>query len=178
MSAAVSQWDEIADHFHFFQEAVVDGARTEDIMEELAGQGLFENRNKFIVHGDASGKHSDTRSKVTDYDIIRKFLANYRRKDGTPLEFEIQVPLSNPPVRTRHNTMNGYLMNSLGEARLFVYASSPIMDEGLRLTKLKPGGQYLEDDSKRFQHVTTAAGYTVMNAKLFAERGKQRTHET
>jgi len=33
--------------------------------------------------------------------------------------------------------------------------------EGFSLTKLKDGAQYIEDDSKRYQHITTAAGYGI-----------------
>ena len=35
------------------------------------------------------------------------------------------------------------------------------LDEGLTKTKLKLGGNYIEDDSKDYQHITTAAGYGI-----------------
>jgi hypothetical protein len=42
-----------------------------------------------------------------------------------------------------------------------VYKKAATLDEGMRLTKLRPGSQYIEDDSKRYQHITTALGYAV-----------------
>lgn len=163
MSACSGQYHSDKDEFHWGHDYVVEGARTEDILEEMAGQGLFDNfRGTFIVHGDATGKHRDTRSKTTDYEIIRKFLANYTRPDGTHLDFIIDVGLTNPPIRSRHNTVNAYLCNDLGERRMYVYKDAEVLDEGFRLVKLKDTGQYIEDDTPYYQHVTTAAGYGVI----------------
>lgn len=158
------------DGFHFAETFIVDGADTEEIMDEMAGRGLFDHPVQYVIHGDASGKNRDTRSKKTDYEIIRKFLANYRRPDGGAVNFVIVVPVSNPPVRTRHNTVNAYMHNSLGEVRFFVYRGAQDLDEGLRLTRLKSGGNYIEDDSFRLQHVTTAAGYAVISQTIHAQR--------
>lgn len=161
MSAVLSQY--YNDEFHFFDEVVIEGARTLDIYEELALRGYFEKQNAFFIHGDASGKHKDTRSITSDYDLIRKFLSNYRKKDGSPIQFVIDVPLANPPIRARHNRVNAYCLNLEGRRRLFVYKKAKTLHQGLRLTELKKGGQYVEDDSKPFQHITTAAGYGIMS---------------
>lgn len=161
MSAVIYQY--INDRFHFFDEFVIPGSRTLDIMEEVAGRGYFDLGHKIIVHGDASGKHNDTRSIKTDYSIIEKFLANYESRRGS-IEFEVDVPLSNPPIKKRHNLVNGYLENSNGEVRVVVYSKCKVLDEGFRLTKLKDGGKYIEDDSKSYQHITTAAGYGMIAA--------------
>lgn len=147
--------------FHFFGECVVEGADTADLMEEIAGKNILEFPCDFVVHGDATGASRSTKSKKTDYDIIREFLSSFRRKDGSRLNFTMDVPRSNPPIRTRHNLMNGYCKNSLGLIRLFVYRGAKTMDRGMRLTAPKKGGTYAEDDSFDYQHVTTAAGYHV-----------------
>jgi hypothetical protein len=162
MSAVASQYDHEADSFHFFEDFIVQGADTDDLMEEIAARGTLEQHALFIVHGDATGKNRSTKSKKTDYDLIVDFLSKYRRKDGTRILFKLEVPPSNPPIRTRHNIMNAYMKNSLGRNRLFVYRKAATLDEGLRITKLKKGAQYLEDDSPAYQHVTTAAGYGVV----------------
>lgn len=163
--------------FHFGEDYVVDGARTTDILEEMAGRGLFEYDTLYLIHGDATGRSRDTRSVRSDYDIIQKFLANYRQKSGKALRVDMRVPLANPPVRTRHNTVNAQMKNSLGEVRLYVYQGAKTLDEGFRLTKLKPGGKYIEDDSKRYQHVSTAAGYGIVSTLLYTNRKPQGTVE-
>jgi hypothetical protein len=78
------------------------------------------------------------------------------------LNFQYLVPPANPAIRLRHNKLNAYCLNALGERRLFLYKGCDTLDEGLRLTKLKAGGQFVEDDSKPYQHCTTALGYAVV----------------
>jgi hypothetical protein len=173
MSACLYQYSK--DQFHFFADAVVHGADTADIMEEIASRGHLEHNTRYFIHGDASGKHRDTRSKRSDYDIIDQYLSKYVTRDGRKLMYQMQVPLANPPVRTRHNTVNSYLKNAKGQVRLFVYEGADVLDEGFRLTKLKPGGQYIEDDKPYYQHVTTAAGYGVLSTLTHFNRKPQGT---
>jgi len=151
----------VNDTFHFFDEVVIDGARTENTLEEAAAKGLFDLSASYYLHGDAAGKHRDTRSNRTDYDIIDSFMRMYKNKKGNHLSYSRQVPASNPPIRDRHNIVNAYCYNTHGQTRLFVYKKSKVLDEGLRLVKIRPGSQYIEDDTKHFQHITTAAGYGI-----------------
>lgn len=149
--------------WHFFAEVIVDGQRTLDCMEEAAARGLLEHGSMVIIHGDATGRNRDTRNIGSDYDIIEKFLSNFKRKNGQKLNFKNRVPRSNPPLRERHNTSNAYMLGANGTRRLFVYEDCPTLDEGFRLTALRQGGQYLEDDRPRYQHCTTAATYGIMD---------------
>jgi hypothetical protein len=151
----------IGDSFHVFDEVIVEHARTGDACDELAHRGLLDYPTKYYVNGDASGSYRDTRGSNSDYDIIKKYLNNYRTPRNQRLVWELAVPRSNPNLRDRHNKVNSYCKNDLGESRLFVYKKAKTVDKGLRLTSLKSGGQYVEDDSKPWQHVTTALGYGV-----------------
>jgi len=148
--------------FHFFNEAVVEGADTLDLLNDMAARGLFDYNAIYRYHGDGTGHSRHSASKRSDYDIIEKFLANYRPKDGEKRRYIKEVNRSNPPVRERHNLVNGYCKNSHGQVKLFVYRDCPTLDEGLRKVKLKKGGSYVEDDRPRYQHVTTAAGYGIV----------------
>lgn len=165
----------IEDHFHFFAELVVEGANTEDILQEAAERNYFEYDTTYLVHGDATGSSRSPASKSTNYDVIRNFLANYKTKDGRRIKFNIQVPKSNPPIRTRHNLVNAYMLNVGGDVRLSVYDQVKKLDEGFRLTMLKDGGKYLEDDSKDYQHITTAAGYGIFWHVRMSQRKEQGT---
>jgi hypothetical protein len=157
MSAAVGI--KVGDAYHFFKSFHVNGARTADIMEEIASSGVLDICRKIIVYGDASGKNKDTRSIKSDYDIIRTFLANYRTKDNLPLSFELRVPLANPPIRRRHNIVNSYFMNENKRVRLFIY--DEWLHDGFMQTNFKKGADLVEDDSLPQQHVTTAIGYVI-----------------
>lgn len=153
MSACLSQL--IDGCFHFFKSYAVFGARTSDLLDEISP--ILEKHRRFRIFGDASGKSRDTRSIKSDYDIIKEFFANHHTRP----EFEMLVPLSNPPIRERHNLMNAQFLDANGNTKCFVYNEASTLDEGFRLTKLKKGGNYIEDDTFHAQHVTTAAGYCV-----------------
>jgi hypothetical protein len=116
--------------------------------------GIFKNKVLFRIFGDASGKNNDTRSKRSDYDIIEDYLKN-------KIRYQMKVPKSNPPIRKRHNLVNAMCKNDKKVVRLFVYKDAPEADKGFRLTKLLPKANYVEDDSFRFQHITTAIGYWI-----------------
>jgi hypothetical protein len=162
MSMCLSQYDEKKDEFHFFADVVVDGADTEKIMEEIAARGHLDyDVPEYMIYGDQTGEARHPAAKKSNYDIIVSFLANYRSKTGHRVEFSRHLPKANPPIRERHNIVNGYCKNALGKTRLYVYRGAKVLDKGMRLTELKKGGQYIEDDSKPYQHVTTALGYHV-----------------
>ena len=151
MSAALGQYvDGVAHLFGCFH---VEGARTEDIMEEIDSKLPFDKKYTYRIFGDAAGEWNDTRSKVTDWEIIKNFL----RKKG--VNFQYKVPLANPPIRRRHNIVNAHFINENGKVRFYQYHGTKWVDEGWRLTSLKKGADYLEDDSLPQQHVTTAIGY-------------------
>lgn len=154
--------------FHIFAEVVVEGARTEDVMDEFFDRGIITKGRKYDIDGDASGKNRSTNSKRSDYDIIR------HRLDSEGIAYTYKVKLSNPPIRARHNIVNAYCKNSLGQVRLFVH-NCKTADEGLRLTSLKKGSTLVENDDKPYQHITTAIGYAIHRVHSEINRGEQRT---
>ncbi len=167
MSLVLMQF--IADELHVFDEIIVHGARTADTLDEAAARGYFRPEWEYMICGDAAGKNRDTRSVKSDYDIIR---GDFDRRG---LKYQYLVPPANPPIRTRHNRVNAYCRNAAGQTRLWVYEKAKTVDEGLRLVKLKPGANYIEDDSRYYQHCTTAAGYSLVMLTAQAERQPQRT---
>lgn len=160
MSVAIGQL--VLGEWHWFAESVIEGARTLSILEDLDARDVFETDVEFIINGDATGEAGSANSLLSNYDIIRDYLTRYRRrKDGSELRFRVDVPLANPPIKTRHNVVNSYCFNALKQTRAFFYSSAPILEKGMRLVALKKGGDYVEDDSKDYQHVTTAVGYAM-----------------
>jgi len=166
MSAVLFQYDEANDHFHFFDESIIQSARTQNTLDDLDERGIFDYPNKYIVFGDAAGKHRDTRSFKSDYDLIYEFL----EKRG--IDFQRMVPPSNPPIRKRHNIVNSYCMNAEGNRRLTIYKNCKVLHKGMKLTKIKDGANYIEDDNNEWQHPTTALGYALCAIKKKLKRGK------
>lgn len=161
--------------WHFYDEFIIDGADTAEACEEIGARGLLDHDTKYLIQGDATGGARSTKSKKSDYDIINKYFSNYRSPDGYRIDFEKRVPKANPPIRARHNITNGYFRNANRETRLFVYKNAKTLHKGFKLTSLKKGGSYIEDDSKPFQHVTTAAGYAIHREHVLTKNGGSRT---
>lgn len=157
LSSVFFQYD--GRNFHVFKDLVIKGLRTEDMLGEALELGLLDHETTYVINGDATGKHRDTRSRHNDYDIIRTFLSNAKTKSGKPIQFRMDVPLTNPKVRERHNIVNALLHNTNGEHRLMIYADAPVCHEAMMLTKLKEGADYIENDNYYYQHVGTALGY-------------------
>jgi hypothetical protein len=143
--------------WHFFDEVVIQGARTQDAIESWLSRQYLTQGVRVIVHGDASGQARDTRSIVSDYDIIKRALSN------AGVNVMMEVPRENPPIRRRHNIVNAYCLNEAGDRRLFIYNQCKVAHDGMRLSSLKKSGDYIEDDSKAYQHITTAIGYAVVH---------------
>lgn len=170
MSALIGQ--HIGDKFHVAKTFIVHGSRTLNILDEMNEWGAFEITNHVRIFGDASGKNNDTRSKLTDYIIIQDFLENYENKSKEPLIVERCVKRKNPPIRKRHNQVNGVMLSESGKVRCLIYKDAEPLDEGLRLTKLKKGATYLENDDFELQHITTALGYWCNYILDEAEQGE------
>ena len=164
MSCTLSQYDRATDTFHFFDEVVIHGSRTEDVLEEIAAKGYFDLPVMFEIHGDATGGARTTNSKWSNYDLIDQFIKQHKSKSNPLLKVNhmLLIPSVNPPIRERHIIVNAYCRNLKGDVRLFVYKKCKVLHEGMKLTALKKGAEYLEDDSKEYQHVTTALGYRVV----------------
>ena len=168
MSMAFFQY--INDTFHIFDELVIDNANTESLMIEAIEQGKFLIPcTHYCITGDASGKSGSANSNRSNYDIIFEILKNNKIKN------QYCVLPSNPPIKSRHNIVNAYCLNYEKKVRLYVYKDAPVVDEGLRLVKLKKGGSYIEDDSKRYQHVTTAVGYGINYCNLLKKQSESKS---
>lgn len=163
MSCIFFQYLPERDEFHFFNEVILDSVTTDETMYEIINRKFLDSKYQYKLTGDSAGKHRDTRQKRDDYLIIQDHMTS----NGTKPEYCVLA--SNPPIRRRHNLVNRYCKNALGNRRLFIW-NCPTADQGLRLTKLKDGGQYVEDDSKRYQHITTAIGYGIHSCLLFNKR--------
>jgi PBSX family phage terminase large subunit len=156
--------------FHIAKNYIVEGFNTEEILDEMIDSGIFETVTTVRIFGDRNGKNNDTRGNKTDYDIIKSKLQKYVKENGGRLNVVMQVPNINPPIRSRQNIVNAHCLNDLGDIRMYVYQEAETVDEGLKLTKLKKGSTYQEDDSDPFQHVVTAVGYYIHHYKNSTEK--------
>lgn len=149
MSSCVLQYHKSSQTFTVVDEIILDRADTNDAVAEFAAR--YRNHEAgVIVYGDASGNARDTRSRMTDYEILRRAGFTHQK-----------VPRANPPVRERHNIVNALLKSADGQVRVLIDPRCKVLIKGLETVHLKKGAQYTEDDSQYEQHVTTALGYCL-----------------
>jgi hypothetical protein len=164
MSSIFAQLDDRG-AIHFFRELIIEGVRTPDVCDEVDAMDVLwkaDSENKIpqchlVIMGDATGKHRDTRSNKTDFEIVEKWARNNHRN----LQVTLCVPTSNPPIRTRHNLVNSHWLNENGRVRAYIHAPCKKANEGMKMTKFKKGAELVEDDSFDGQHVTTSMGYLI-----------------
>ncbi len=156
-SACVFQFKD--DCFRFFGESIIDNAKwCIDNLDDFQAKGYFEGFGRFLVYGDATGRARSSNSLRSNYELIEEWFAQRR------LPMELKVGKINPPIVKRWTTVNALCQNAKKDVRLFVYDACPVLNQGMKLARKKPGTA-LEDDSKRYQHVTTALGYAVCMIK-------------
>lgn len=156
LSTVIGQYDKRNDCYYVIDSVTIETISTDAMTQELISRGYIVRGRRIRIFGDATGRARSTKSLSSDYDIIASSLAKVVGN-----EFEICVPTTNPPIKERHNRVNAVLCNANNERRCLIASKAQMLIKGLRLTALKEGSGYLEDDSKDYQHVTTALGYWI-----------------
>ena len=151
----------IRPELHIFDEVVLETSDTHDAVDECKQRitqydGLTPER--IHITGDAAGKARDTRSKTTDYGILKSCGFTNQR-----------VPRSNPPIRQRHNDCNTLFKSADDDVRVQVHPRCKVTNKGFRTVSLRKGAQYLEEETYE-QHVTTAATYLMCQEMPVTER--------
>lgn len=150
------------DAWDFDEIIIPGGARTEQACRELIRR-YPSQRQPVRVYGDASGKHRDTRSNVSDYDQIRQLLgAHYHN-------LEILIPTSNPPVAERVNAVNAAMAPKAGEPRYGIHPRCVHTIRSWARTSYLPGTRDIDKRPDRKTgspnlprtHPSDASGYRI-----------------
>jgi hypothetical protein len=156
--------------YHIAKTWIIAGMRTLDMCDQIAFDGFLDKPFPEVrLFGDQTGKHGDTRANKSDWELIENFIANYTPKRGGQLSYIMEIPTSNPPIKLRHNIMNGLFKNDLGETGIYIYKEAKDAAKGFRLTQLIEGANLKENDTLREQHITTSIGYYCYRNKLLSE---------
>jgi PBSX family phage terminase large subunit len=153
----------IKGYLYVIDEIHIDGTSTAQAIEEFKNR-FGKHRAGVQVYGDASGWYKATSSTATDYAIIKKAIAapsNGKGLNGKMPNVSIHAGRSNPEVKSRVASMNGRLMNTRGQRRLFIsdHCSETIKD--LERVAFKAGTQELDKSDPERTHHTDAVGYFI-----------------
>jgi PBSX family phage terminase large subunit len=159
MSACIGQY--INDHFHMYDEVVLENSNTRGVLEELYARGFFKQftgTQELWIMGDAAGWAKHSSSVGSDYGVMKQFLDTLEYR----VNYSFKVPVKNPEVKVRHNIVNAYLKNLKGDIRVKIYKGCETLSRGLKTAQLKSGSKYTEDDSNPTQHISSCFGYMVV----------------
>ena len=80
LSVGIGQFNPQQDTFHLAEAICIEAIGTGIMLDELQSRGIFDLGLKIRIFGDATGDARSTKSLHSDYDIIKKYLANYVTK--------------------------------------------------------------------------------------------------
>jgi len=141
---------------YFLDEIVLESAISRQSAMEFV-ERYSEHGNKLVyVYGDPAGRAGEKHGHKSDYTEIESVL----RDNGW--RFERRVSPAAPAIKDRHNAVRALVRNAAGDIRLRINPkTAPWCHKGLGTVQVKKGSAFQEDQTNKYQHITTAIGYFV-----------------
>lgn len=134
--------------------AIPGGATTQLACAEFLRRYPGHKTRELLVYGDPSGNSRSTKSKETDYQIIRTMLSPHWR-------LRMMVKSAHPPVTERLNAFNAMLAPATGAPRYYLHPRCTQLANDLARVSLKPGTRELDKSNRHLTHFSDADGYRV-----------------
>jgi hypothetical protein len=148
----------VKNEIHIIDEIVLEPASIPDMVREFRNK-YPSPANDVHIYGDATGKARSAQSQHSDYDVLRNSLRGY------PVPVHYNVPVKNPPVAERLNSVNNMLSGKNGEVKLFVHPKCEYMIQDFLETLQDDKGikkvSNPEDPYHKRSHGTDAIGYLI-----------------
>lgn len=130
----------------------------------------YKDHGNKVVHifGDPAGRAGEKHGHSSDYTDIEGVL----RQAGW--QFRRRVKQAAPAIKDRQNSVRAKVCSADGVRTLLVNpVTASWCDKGLATVQLKQGSTFQEDQSNKYQHITTAIGYC--SDVLWPQGGSQYT---
>lgn len=116
-----------------------------------------DHQNKHVlVYGDPAGRAGEKHGHASDYTEIEDVLRN------NGWRFSRRVKPKAPAIKDRQNAVRARIKTASGEVWLYVNPkTAEWCHKGLQQVQLKEGSTFQEDQTNKYQHITTAIGYMV-----------------
>lgn len=156
LSSAISVLRDDESAMYILDEIVLMSAEARQSANEFVDKFKNHKNRHVIIYGDPYGRIGEKHGHKSDYIDIENVL----KKNGW--RFTRKVPPAHPPIKDRQNAVRARIFSADGVRKLFVNPQkAPWSHEGLATVQLKEGSTFQEDDSNKYQHITTAIGYQV-----------------
>lgn len=154
-----------ADQWYFFDEIHLEDTNTAESSRELVArlcelrdQGNLRANPQVIVVGDATGESRNTKATESDYSIITNALKT------AGISYSNATPKSNPPVKTRINSMNAKLRDAGGGVHFWYHPKRcKWLKRDFERVSWKEGAQAILDQTTdtTLTHSSDGPGYAV-----------------
>ena len=116
-----------------------------------------DHKNKHVlVYGDPAGRAGEKHGHASDYTDIEGVLK------ASGWAFTRKVKHAAPAIKDRQNAVRAKVCTADGTRTLFVNPSTAKWcDKGLATVQLQKGSTFQEDQTNKYQHITTAIGYCI-----------------
>ncbi|HEX8610151.1 MAG TPA: terminase family protein [Telluria sp.] len=116
-----------------------------------------EHKNKHVlIYGDPAGRAGEKHAHASDYTDIEGVLK------ASGWAFTRKVKHAAPAIKDRQNAVRAKVCTADGTRTLFVNPSTAKWcDKGLATVQLQKGSTFQEDQTNKYQHITTAIGYCI-----------------
>lgn len=152
-----------ADVWTFDEIVIPGGATTRAACEEFICRHP-DPLTEVVVYGDASGSWRNTKSKQSDYDVMRQaFGAHYRH----PPRFEI--PTQNGPVSERLNCVNAKLRAADGTVSYWMHPRCKNLIDDRARVSLLPGTHDIDKRDKKRTHSSDGDDYRIVRLYPIAD---------
>ena len=137
---------------YFDEIAIKHRTTTSKAIEKFCRRYSNHEEKKLYVYGDASGGYGSTKSKESDYDIIRDIARQHK------WEVILMIPRKNPAIRERLNATNKRLQNPDDEWRpqIKIDSKCKTIINSFEQTQSKDEGI---DKSQNIEHMSDAVSY-------------------
>jgi hypothetical protein len=141
---------------YLLEEIVLESAISRQSAVEFVERFKGHPNKKVYIYGDPAGRAGEKHGHKSDYTEIEEVL----RLAGWT--FERRVRSAHPSIKDRQNAVRAKICNAKDEISLFVNPKkAPWSHKGLATVQHKEGSTFQEDDSNKYQHITTAIGYFI-----------------
>lgn len=116
-----------------------------------------EHKNRHVlIYGDPAGQAGEKHGHASDYTDIEGVLKSHG------WTYSRKVKPAHPAIKDRQNAVRAKICTADGHRSLFVNpVTAKWCDKGLATVQLKEGSTFQEDQTNKYQHITTAIGYCV-----------------
>lgn len=144
------------DSLYLLDEIVLTSAVSKQAAMEFVEKYKDHKNKHVLIYGDPAGRAGEKHGHASDYTDIEGVLK------ANDWKYTRKVKAAHPSIKDRQNAVRTKIKTADGHRSLFVNpVTAKWCDKGLATVQLQKGSTFQEDQTNKYQHITTAIGYCV-----------------